>query len=84
MHTHTFIYIHVCIYVHKLLAKDQISFIVDLVAIINQLPINRLLGHHIWLTLSLIIYFQIHRGVQLYISWSSSKNKKIKNHVIYI
>ena len=31
--------------------------IVDLVAIINQLPINCWLGHDIWLTLSLVIYF---------------------------
>ena len=82
--THTFIYIHVCIYVYKLLAKDQIFFIVDLAAIINQLPINYWLGHVIWLTLSLMIYFHIHLGVQLYILWNSSKNKKIKNHLIYI
>ena len=56
-----------CIHVYKLLAKDKISFIVDLVAIINKLPINYLLGHDIWLTHSLMMYFHIHRGVQLYI-----------------
>ena len=39
--------------------------IVDLVVIINQLPINCLLGHDIWLTLSLMIYFHTHQGVQV-------------------
>ena len=50
-------YKHIYIYIYIYELCEAWVNNVDLVAIINQLPINCVLGHDIWLTLSLVIYF---------------------------